>query len=149
MSGPSVGGKPRRGTGRDSMPSRQTGQPPRWASFTTAVSASAIPAHRSSVGWSWSASARITVRMSKAFLRSGLVAAEKISPTVVKSLSGELCGYVETSRSAGSVVAARRGPVSPGRDVRVRVVRHQHVDRAPARSGAQYCACPFGPITRS
>ena len=45
-----VGGKPRRGTLRDSMPSRQTGQPPRCASKTTAVSASAMPAHRSRVG---------------------------------------------------------------------------------------------------
>ena len=56
------------------------------------VSASAIPAHRSRVGWSWSARARMTVRMSKAFLRSGLEAAEKISPTVVKSLSATSCG---------------------------------------------------------
>ena len=73
-----------------------------------------MPAQRSSVGWSWSARARITVRMSKAFLRSGLEVAEKISPTVVKSLSADSCGYDETSRSAGSVVAARRGRDSPG-----------------------------------
>ena len=78
------------------------------------MSASAIPAHRSSVAWSWSATARITVRMSKAFLRSGLLSAEKIWPTVVKSLSGVLCGYVVTSRSDGSVVGTRRGPPSPG-----------------------------------
>ena len=73
-----------------------------------------MPAQRSSVAWSASASARITVRMSKAFLRSGLLVREKISPTVVKSLSGVLCGYDVTSRSAGSVVGARRGPASPG-----------------------------------
>ena len=73
-----------------------------------------MPAQRSSVSWSWSATARITVRMSKAFLRSGLVSAEKISPTVVKSLPSTSCGYDETSRSDGSVVATRRGPDSPG-----------------------------------
>ncbi len=73
-----------------------------------------MPAHRSSVGWSWSASARITVRMSKAFLRSGLLVDEKISPTVVKSLSAMSWGKSETSRSTGSVVSARRGRSSPG-----------------------------------
>ena len=73
-----------------------------------------MPAQRSSVAWSWSATARITVRMSNAFLRSGLLAGEKISPTVVKSLSGASCGYGVMSRSDGSVVAARRGPASPG-----------------------------------
>ena len=109
------------------MPIRQTGQPPRCASCTTAVSASAIPAQRSSTGWSWSDSARITVRMSKGFLRSGLCSAEKISPTVVKSLSGMACGKPETSRSTGSVVAARRGRRLARRDVGVVVVRHQHV----------------------
>ena len=56
----------------------------------------------------------MTVRMSNAFLRSGLVSAEKISPTVRKSLPSASCGYDEMSRSAGSVVAARRGPASPG-----------------------------------
>src|SRR5919202_5557288 len=44
VSGPSLGGNPRRGTGLDSIPMRHTGWPPRWASRTTAVSASAIPA---------------------------------------------------------------------------------------------------------
>ncbi len=92
MSGPSVGGNPRRGTERDSTPTRQTGHPPRWTSCTTAVSASAIPAQRSSTGWSASDTARITVRMSNAFLRSGFVSGEKISPTVVKSLPSALCG---------------------------------------------------------
>lgn len=51
-----------------------------------------MPAQRSSTGWSWSATARITVRMSNAFLRSGLAVAEKISPTVLKSLPGSECG---------------------------------------------------------
>ena len=77
-----------------------------YVSWTTAVSASAMPAQRSSVGRSWSATARMTVRMSKAFLRSALVSAEKISPTVVKSLPSTSCGYDEMSRSAGSLVAA-------------------------------------------
>ncbi len=74
------------------MPTRHTGHPPRCASCTTAVSASAMPAHRSSTGWSVSATARITVRMSNAFLRSGFFSAEKISPTVVKSLPATSCG---------------------------------------------------------
>ena len=74
------------------MPSRHTGLPPRCTSCTTAVSASAMPAQRSSTGWSWSASARITVRMSNGFLRSGLAVAEKISPTVAKSLPASECG---------------------------------------------------------
>jgi hypothetical protein len=47
-----------------------------------------MPAQRSSTSWSWSTSAFITVRMSKAFLRSGLAVLEKMSPTVVKSLIG-------------------------------------------------------------
>ena len=63
-----------------------------WASETTAVSASAMPAQRSSVAWSWSATARIRVRMSNGFLRSGFVADEKMSPTVVKSLPASACG---------------------------------------------------------
>jgi hypothetical protein len=50
VSGPSLGGNPRLGTGRDSMPMSDTGLPPRWASSTTDVSASAMPAQRSSVG---------------------------------------------------------------------------------------------------
>src|SRR3954452_17015396 len=49
-SGPSDGGKPRRWAGRDSMPIKQIGWPPRCASSPTEVSASAIPAQRSSVG---------------------------------------------------------------------------------------------------
>ena len=73
-----------------------------------------MPAQRSSTGWSWSESARITVRMSNGFLRSGLASAEKISPTVVKSLPATSCGKSEMSRSTGSVVCARRGPCSPG-----------------------------------
>ena len=73
-----------------------------------------MPAQRSSTGWSWSDRARITVRMSNGFLRSGLAVAEKISPTVVKSLPATRCGKPEMSRSTGSVVAARRGVCSPG-----------------------------------
>ena len=74
------------------MPSRHTGRPPMCASCTTAVSASAMPAQRSSTGWSWSDSARITVRISNGFFRSGLCSAEKIWPTVVKSLPSIACG---------------------------------------------------------
>jgi hypothetical protein len=44
--------------------------------------------HRSSTGWSWSTTDRMTVRMSNGFLRSLLTVAEKISPTVVNSLEG-------------------------------------------------------------
>ena len=92
VSGPSVGGKPRRGTDLDSMPMRHTGMPPRWASCTTAVSASAMPAQRSSGSWSWSLTARMSVRMSNGFLRSGLVSGLKMSPTVVKPESASSCG---------------------------------------------------------
>src|SRR5665647_3463434 len=63
MSGPSLGGNPRRGWGLDSIPINDTGNPPRWASKTTEVSASAMPAHRSSTSWSWSVTARILVRI--------------------------------------------------------------------------------------
>src|ERR687893_383590 len=120
-SGPSAGWLPRRGIGRDSTPRTHTGWPPRWASRTTEVSASAIPAHRSRTGWSWSVTARMTVRMSKAFLRSGFVSAEKTSPTVVNSLSGCVCGKERTSRSRGSSVCAGRGQRSV--EVRRRVLR--------------------------
>jgi hypothetical protein len=130
------------------MPSRQTGHPPTCASITTAVSASAMPAQRSSVVWSWSATARITVRMSNAFLRSGLLAGEKISPTVWKSLSGALWGYGVMSRSYGSLVGARRGPASPGTTY-VCAWCSISTSSAAGRLGAQYCAWPFGPITRS
>jgi hypothetical protein len=113
-SGPSAGKLPRRGSGRDSMPTTVTGWPPRCASTTTEVSASAMPAHRSSTAWSWSAIARMTVRMSNAFFRSGLAVAEKMSPTVVNSLAGCWCGNSRTSRSRGSLVSAGRGQRSPG-----------------------------------
>jgi hypothetical protein len=48
------------------------------------------------------------------------------------------------------VVGGRRWAGEPlaGRDVAVLVVREQHLD-ALARSGAQCCACPLGPMTRS
>ena len=112
VSGPSVGGKPARTTGCDSIPITQAEWPPTRASMTTAVSASAMPAHRSTRGWSWSQTAAMTVRMSKAFLRSGLCSGEKISPTVAKSVP-TVWGKSDTSRSTGSDVAARRGPDSP------------------------------------
>ena len=73
-----------------------------------------MPAQRSSTWWSWSDTARMTVRMSKAFLRSGLAVAEKISPTVAKSLPARTCGKSDTSRSSGSLVPVGRGPGSPG-----------------------------------
>ena len=73
-----------------------------------------MPAHRSSTGWSASVTARITVRMSKGFFRSGLASAEKMSPTVVKSLQGALCGKERTSRSRGSSLSTGRAHRSPG-----------------------------------
>ena len=88
-----------------------------------------MSAHRSSTGWSWSTTERITVRMSNAFLRSLLVLAEKMSPTVVKSLDGCTCGKSRTSRSTGSEVSARRGKRSPGSDIGVVVVSEQNVAR--------------------
>ena len=80
----------------------------------TAISASRMPAQRSSGAWSASATARITERMSNGFLRPGFVSSAKISPTVSRSESGASCGDVPTSRSIGSVVSARRGKRSPG-----------------------------------
>jgi hypothetical protein len=113
-SGPSADTVPKRGSGRDSIPIMATGQPPTMVSHTTALSASAMLAQRSSGSASVSATARITERMSKAFLRPGFVRSEKISPTVARSLSGALWGEAPTSRSTGSLVAARRGKRSPG-----------------------------------
>ena len=51
-----------------------------------------MPAQRSSGTESASVTARITVRMSNGFFRSGLAVGEKTSPTVVNSLDGWLCG---------------------------------------------------------
>ncbi len=82
--------------------------------MTTEVSASAMPAHRSSTSPSESTTARITVRMSNGFFRSGLAVAEKMSPTVVKSLLGCVWGKSRTSRSTGSLVTAGRAVASPG-----------------------------------
>ena len=96
------------------MPIMATGQPPTIVSHTTALSASAMFAQRSSGARSASATARITERMSKGFLRPGFVRSEKISPTVARSVSGAVCGEAPTSRSTGSLVAARRGKRSPG-----------------------------------
>jgi hypothetical protein len=113
-SGPSVGKLPRRWIGRDSTPRTVTGCPPRCASMTTVVSASAMPAHRSRIAWSWSVTARITVRMSNGFFRSGFAVGEKTSPTVVNSLDGWLCGNARTSLSRASPVSAGRAQRSPG-----------------------------------
>jgi hypothetical protein len=90
------------------MPRRQTLWPPTRASTTTAVSASAIPAQRSSIGWSWSARARITVRMSNGFFRSGLLTEDQMSPTVAKSLPSRACG--EAGDIAVDRVGGRRVP---------------------------------------
>jgi hypothetical protein len=60
-SGPSAGTHPVRGMTRDSMPMTDTGIPAMCASNTTEVSASAMSAHRSSTGWSWSTTERMTV----------------------------------------------------------------------------------------
>ena len=86
--------------------------------------------------------------MSNGFLRPGFVASEKISPTVSRSEPGASCGAradVAVGRVAG-LGAAREALAR--RDVGVLVVAQQQ-PQAPARSGAQYCAWPFGPITRS
>src|SRR5699024_11785025 len=91
-SGPSAGNQPLRGIDRDSIPMTVTGLPTRCASNTTEVSAPAMSAQRSSGGWSWSTKDRLTVRMSEGFLSSEFFSAEKISPTVVKSLPGCTCG---------------------------------------------------------
>ena len=56
----------------------------------------------------------MTVRMSNGFFRSGFAVAEKMSPTVVKSLNGCTCGKERTSRSRGSPVSAGRAHRSPG-----------------------------------
>ncbi len=68
--------------------------------------------------------------MSKAFLRSGLVSAEKISPTVRKSLPSTSWGYDETSRSDGSDGRSATRAGLPRHDVGVLVVRHQHAEGA-------------------
>ena len=112
--GPSAGVGPKRSIGCDSMPMTVVGQPPRWASQTTAASASRIRSQRSSGRWSESTTARMTERMSKACLRPGLVSSEKISPTVASSEPASVCGAERTSRSIASAVSARRGKRSPG-----------------------------------
>ena len=88
-----------------------------------------MPAQRSRTAWSWSTTARITVRMSNGFLRSGFVSAEKMSPTVVKSLI-----RVDV-REVAHVAVERVGGLRPPRealarrDVGVVVVREQDVAR--------------------
>ena len=111
--GPSTGTRPRRGSGRDSMPSISTGCPPRCASSATTPSASTMSTQRSSVGWSASATARMIERMSNGFLRPGL-SREDLARRVAKSVPGPACGESETSRSTGSVDGAGRGNRSPG-----------------------------------
>ena len=74
------------------------------------VSASAMPAHRSSTAWSWSVTARMTVRMSNGFLRSGLAVAEKIVADRRELARRVLCGKARTSRSRGSVGLGRPRP---------------------------------------
>ena len=91
--------------------------------------------------------ASINVRMSNGFLRSGFAVAEKMSPTVSKSTPSTTWGTSRTSRSGGSFVVAGRGHRSPG----ARYVSSwcsNSTAAAAARLGAQYCASPFGPITR-
>ena len=84
-------------------------------SHTIEVSPSARSFQRSSGGLSLSATARITERMSKGCLRSGLSSAENRSPMRRNGLSASAaCGLVQTSRSAGSLVGRRRGKRSPG-----------------------------------
>ncbi len=99
--------------------------PPRWASWTTAVSASAMPAQRSSGSWSWSETARMTVRMSKGFLRSGLVSAREDLADRREVRAG--CVVREerhvTVRRVARGDAARTGLA--GADVGVVVVRHE------------------------
>ena len=127
-SGPSAGTGPKRGSGRDSMPSIETGRPPRWVSHTTAFSASRSPAQRSSGSRSASATARITARMSNGFLRPGLVVlGEDLADRAPGRSRARSAGTSETSRSLGSSVGARRGKRSPGRDVGALVVGEQHL----------------------
>ena len=60
-----------------------------------------------------SMTARITVRMSKARLRSALTSGEKISPTVRKLVPSKLWGLLRRSRSTGSLLTAGRAKRSP------------------------------------
>ena len=127
--GPSAGVVPWRGSGRDSMPIIVTAWPPSRASYTTAISASAISGHRSSGSWSWSIVAPISVRMSNGFLRSGLAVSEKMSPTVRKSTPSTTCG----DRAHVAVGRIRRGgpprPPLAGCPVGQLVVVEEHVAR--------------------
>ena len=87
--------------------------PPMVASHTMEVSESRQCCHRSSGVSSTSATARITERMSKGCLRSGL--ASNTSPTTRNGVyDTSACGEVRTSRSTMSVVGRRRGNRSPG-----------------------------------
>ena len=110
--GPSTGQNPCRVSGLDSKPISTTGCPPRCASSASTEAALAVSAHRSSGGWSASITPVSSERMSKGFLRSGLIAGSKISPSAANS--GPSCGEEEMSRSSGSLVGDGRGKRSPG-----------------------------------
>src|ERR1019366_8533477 len=127
-SGPSAGTNPKRGTCLDSMPMRQTGYPPRWASQITAVSAPRMPGQRSRGRWSWSTTAFITLRMSNDFFLPALVSSEKISPTRVKPLSGPLGGGIPPpTRVVGMVVSPPPGEPLARRYVGVLIMAQENV----------------------
>ncbi|OPZ52705.1 MAG: hypothetical protein BWY91_02213 [bacterium ADurb.BinA028] len=113
--GPSAGTKPLRGSEREDRPIMQTGMPPTATSQTMEFSPSCQCFHRSNGSQSVSDTARMTERMSKGCLRSGLVAKSKTSATVVNRVPGT-CSWADsrTSRSTGSLVRPRRGKRSPG-----------------------------------
>ena len=108
------------------MPSSATGQPPRWASQTTAASASRIPAQRSSGGWSGSTAARMTERMSNGFLRPGLAGRRRRRRRARGPSPARGAAPSRTSRSTrvGGLGAAREALAR--RDVGVLVVVEQH-----------------------
>ena len=115
-------------SGRDSMPSICTGWPPRCASRTMTPSASIMSTQRSNVGWSASATARMTDRMSNGFLRPGF-SVKTCADFVVKSVPGARVRRrrdvpVDRDRSKGQAA----GSSSPGALVGVRVVGEQDVD---------------------
>ena len=135
---------PKRGSGRDSMPSSATGRPPRRASQATAISASRIPAQRSSGSSSRSTTARITERMSNGFLRPGLVVlARRSRRPCCRSESGASCGAprdVAVGR-VGGLAAAREALAR--RDVGVLVVaqeqrRRRRRGRAPSTAPGRW-----------
>ena len=93
----------------------QTGIPPTVVSHTIDVSPSRRSFQRSSGSASVSDTERITERMSKGCLRSGLSSWENTSPTVLNGLpTSSACSDDRTSRSMASPVGRRRGNRSPG-----------------------------------